>query len=95
MASTSAKRMKRHRERKAKGIVLTPRYEVKPHGIKLLAENGWLAADASIDPKSVSDALLRFINETLKASQKPLHPPEKTKQQRFKDAVRTMRSWLL
>jgi hypothetical protein len=87
--------MKRLRERKAKGIISTPRYEVKPHGIKLLTEYGWLAADASVNSKSVSDALLRLINETLNASQKPLHPPEKLKRQRFKDAVQTMTSWLL
>ena len=71
MAQSSAARMRRHRERKGRGVILMPQFQINPHGIKLLAEKGWLTADAHIDSKLVSDALLRFINESLKQPQKP------------------------
>ena len=79
--------MKRHRARKAQGLVLTPQIPISPYGVKLLAENGWLAADAPIDSKTVGDALRRFINASLKQPQKPKH--------RVKDMMKSVTAWIL
>ena len=78
--------MRRHRERKARGLILTPQFQINPYGIKLLAEKGWLTADAQIDSKSVSDALLRFINESLKQPQKP--------EPKIRKALHAVTAWL-
>ena len=91
MAQSSAQRMKRHRARKAQGIVVAPRFLINPNGIKLLAENGWLAPNAPIDKKNVGDALLNFINASLKASQDPKQKPNG----KFRQAVRSLTTWLL
>jgi hypothetical protein len=83
--------MKRHRERKAQGIVLSPQFLIKPHGIKLLAENGWLAPDTPVDSKAVGDALLRFINASLKQSEKPKQAPKR----KLRQALQSVTAWLL
>jgi hypothetical protein len=79
--------MKRHRARKAQGIVLTPPIHITSYGIKLLAQNGWLEPDAPIDSEAVGDALRKFIN----ASLKPLQKPKRT----LKNIVRAVTAWLL
>jgi hypothetical protein len=82
--------MRRLRERREEGIVLA-RFQVNPHGIKLLAEKGCRAPNAPIDSTNVSIAPVKYINASLGASP---NLPQKPKQ-RFGDFVRTMTSWLL
>jgi hypothetical protein len=83
--------MKRHRTRKAQGIVLTPPIHISSYGVKLLAQNGWLEPDAPIDSEGVGDALRKFINASLKPLQKPKQEPKR----KLRQAVRSVTAWLL
>jgi hypothetical protein len=81
--------MRRLRERRAEGIVLT-QIQINLRGIKLLADNGWLAPNTPADSKNVSSALVKFINASLNPSPAPSQKPK----QRINRFARTMTSWL-
>ena len=62
--SAAAERMRRHRERRRKGLrCLT--IELADTEIDALARNGFLAAHARNDPCSIDMALYEFLERTL------------------------------
>jgi hypothetical protein len=62
--STAAARMRRHRERRRKGV-LCFRIELSENVINELIRRKRLAADYRADPNAVGQALQRYLNYTM------------------------------